>query len=176
MKDALNWIAGVATALAIAFASIAVAQAQSEEGSFEQIKLTEAQVKGYLAASKKLAAVSEKIEAAGDKPDPKLLAQLETIAKANGFKNYDELDNVISNISFVLSGFDDKGNFTDPHAALKSELEQVKADKSVKGEEKKKMIAEIEQSLKTTPELKFKENIEVVKKYLKDLDDVLQKQ
>lgn len=174
MKEALNWVLGAAAAVVMSFALLA--PAQSQESSFDQVKLTEAQVKGYLAASKKLAAVSEKIEAAGDKPDAKLLAELEGIAKANGFKDYDELDNVISNISFVLSGFDDKGQFTDPHAALKSELEQVKADTSVKGEEKKKMIAEIEEAIKTTPELKYKENIEIVKKYLKELDDLLQKQ
>jgi len=174
MKASINWMLGIAAALAMCFATLNIANAQDVQ--LQQIKLTETQIKGYLAASKPLAEVAEKIEAAGDKSDPKLLAQLEDIAKQHGFKSYDELDLVISNISFVLSGFDDKGGFTDPHAALKDELEQVKADKGMKADEKANAIAEIEEAIKTTPPLTHQENVTLVKKYLKELDDILQGQ
>lgn len=174
MNGTINWILGLVAATMMCFAPIGAAQAQEDQ--FVQVKLTDQQVKGYLAASKKLAAISEKIEAGGDKPDPKLLDDLESVAKANGFKSYEELDTVISNISFVLSGFDDKGEFTDPHDALKSELEQVKGDTSMKADEKAKMVKEIEEAMKTTPPLQYKENVAVVKKHLKQLDEILQKQ
>lgn len=174
MNGTFKWILGLAAAAMMCFAPLAIAQAQEDQ--FVQVKLTDQQIKGYLAASKKLAAISEKIEAGGDKPDPKLLDELEAVAKANGFKSYDELDTVISNISFVLSGFDDKGNFTDPHDALKAELEQVKGDTSMKADEKAKMVKEIEEAMKTTPPLKYKENVALVKSHLKELDEILQKQ
>ena len=174
MNAAFNWMIGVIALVAVGLVPLAGARAQDEQ--LQQIKLTDAQVKGYLAASKRLGEVSEKLEAAGEKPDPKLLEELEAIAKANGFKSYDELDVVIANISFVLSGFDDKGEFSDPHEALKAELEQIKGDSSIKADEKAKMVEEIEEALKSTPPLQYKENIAVVKKHLKALDAVLQQQ
>ena len=36
------------------------------------------------------------------KPDPKVTAQLEAVAKKNGFASYDEYNNVVDNISLVL--------------------------------------------------------------------------
>jgi hypothetical protein len=174
MKASLNLMFSLAATLALCFAPLSNASAQDVQ--LEQVKLTEAQVKGYLAASKPLAEIAEKLEAAGDNPDPKLTAELENIAKQNGFQSYDELDLVISNISFVLSGFDDKGEFTDPHIALKEELEQIKGDKSMKANEKSQAIAEIEEAIKATPPLQHKENVALIKKYLPQLDEVLQGQ
>ena len=40
------------------------------------------------------------------KPDAKVTAQLEAVAKKNGFASYDEYNNVVDNISIVLAGFD----------------------------------------------------------------------
>lgn len=168
MNVSLKWLAGIMAAVALCFAAAGTASAQDEQ--IKQIELTEAQVKGYISAGKALAEVSEKIEAGGDKPDPKLLEKLEDIAKANGFKSYEELDLVISNVSLVLSGMDDKGNFTEPSELLKDELVQVKGDKSIKAKEKKEYIEEIEAAIKSTPKVEFKSNVALVKKHLKALD------
>jgi recombination DNA repair RAD52 pathway protein len=168
MNVALNRLVGILAAIVLCFTATGIANAQDEQ--IKQIKLTEAQVKGYISAGKALAEVSEKIEAGGDKPDPKLLAQLEDIAKSNGFKSYEELDLVVSNVSLILSGMDDKGNFTEPSEVLKDELEQVKGDKTIKAKEKKEYTEEIEAAIKSTPKVQFMSNVALVKKYLKQLD------
>jgi len=172
MNGAFKTVLGVVAALALSFSLLTTAHAQEEQ--FQQIKLTDAHMKGYIAANNDLSELAKKIEAAGDKPDPKLMDQLEALAKKYGFASYEELDTVIANVSYMLSGFDDKGNFTDPSAALATELEQAKADTSIKKEDKDKMIQEIEEALKATPKLKYTENIEVVKKYVGELDKLAQ--
>jgi hypothetical protein len=168
MNAVFNRLVGILAAAVLCFTVTGMANAQDEQ--IKQIKLTEAQVTGYLGAGKKLSEISQKIEQGGDNPDPKLLEQLETVAKANGFKSYEELDLVVSNISLILSGMDEKGNFTEPSEILKDELEQVKADQSIKGDEKKQYIEEIEAAIASTPKVQYESNVELVKKYLKQLD------
>ena len=172
MNGSFSRMLSILAAVAICFASFSIANAQDDQ--MQQIKLTDAHVKGYIGASKQLAKITKKIEEGGDKPNPKLLSQLDAIAKKHGFKSYNELDIVIANISFVLSGFDDKGKFTDPSIVLKDELAQVKGDRSIKSKEKKKMIAEITEAMKATKPLKHKSNVALVKKHLEKLDAVLQ--
>src|SRR5690242_780213 len=70
----------------------------------KQIKLTEDQVKNFIAAQPDLASIATKIQAAGDKPDPALQAELEGIATKHGFGNFAELDDVAANISIVMAG------------------------------------------------------------------------
>ena len=48
-----------------------------------------------------LAAIASKIQAAGEKPNPALQAELEGIATKHGFGNFAELDDVAANISIV---------------------------------------------------------------------------
>ena len=50
-------------------------------------------------------AITEKLPE-NAKPDPKVTAQLEAVAKKNGFAGYDEYNDVVDNISLVLGGFD----------------------------------------------------------------------
>jgi hypothetical protein len=58
-----------------------------------------------LAASKDVDAITDKIPD-NAKPDPKVDAQLDAVAKKNGFASYDEYNSVVDNISLVLGGFD----------------------------------------------------------------------
>ena len=76
-----------------------------QEAPLKQIALTEAQVASVLAATKEMDPVTEKIPDDG-KPDPKLTAQLDGIAKKNGFASYDDYNIVVDNINLVLGGFD----------------------------------------------------------------------
>ena len=137
----------------------------------KQIQLSDKQVEGFIAAQKDLAAIANKIQAAGDKPDPALQKDLDDIAKKNGFAGFGELDDVASNISIVMAGLDPQsGNFVDPVEALKKELEDVKADSSIPEADKKQLSEELAEAIKTTQPLQFKENIEVVKRHRADIE------
>jgi hypothetical protein len=141
----------------------------------KQIKLTDKQVTGFISAQKDLAAIASKIQAAGDKPDAALQGELEGIAKKHGFVGFSELDDVAANISIVMAGLDPQsGTFTDPIEALKKELEDVKKDASIPDADKKQLVSELEEAIKTTPTLQNKENIEIVKSHRVDIEKSLQ--
>ena len=154
---------------------LAQGQKQEEaEQSFKQVRLTHKQVQAFIAAHKQLAPLSSKLEAAGDKVDPALQKQVEQIAKSNGFASLEELGDVSANISIVLAGLDPKtGQFTEPPELIRQEIEALKQDKQAPQKEKDQAIAEMQAALKAAAPLQFKENIEVVRKYQKDLDEVL---
>jgi hypothetical protein len=158
--------------LAFAFGT-GPAAAQSSE--FKQLKLSEKQVQGFIAAQKDLAAIASELQAAGDKPDPKLQTKLEDIAKKNGFASFTELDDVAANISIVMAGLDPQsGNYVDPLEALKKELEEVKVDKSIPDADRKQLEDELAEAIKTTPALEHKENIDVVKKHRDAIEKAMQ--
>lgn len=165
-----------AVSLAIAFAVIiggltsAMAQDNSEALQLKQIALTEAQVKGYLKIGPKLNGMFDRIDQAGGQPDEKLSADLEALAKEGGFKTFNELETVVSNVTFVMSGINEEdGSFTEPAEMLKQELAETEADASIKAEEKKQLVASIKASIKETPKLKYPGNITVVKTHFKAL-------
>jgi hypothetical protein len=141
----------------------------------KQMKLTDKQVQGFVDAQKDLAAISSKLQAAGDKPDPALQAELEKIAKKHGFASFAELDDVAANISIVMAGLDPQtGDYTDPLEALKKELDEVKSDASIPDADKKQLVEELTDAIKTTPPLEHKENIEVVKKHREEIEKAMQ--
>jgi hypothetical protein len=144
------------------------------EPQFKQVKLTEKKVQGFIAAQKQLAPLSSKLEASADKPDPALQKQVEEIAKSNGFSTVDELDEVSANISLVLAGLDTQtGQFTEPPDQIRKEMEAIKQDKQMSQEEKNQALAEMQNALKTATPLQFKENVALVKKYRKQLDELI---
>lgn len=141
----------------------------------KQVPLSDKQVEGFIAAQKDLTAIAGKIQAAGDKPDAALQAELDGIAKKHGFTTFGELDDVAANISIVMAGLDPQtGNFVDPLEALKKELEDVKADASIPEADKKQLTDELSEAIKSTPPLQHKGNVEVVKKYRADIEKALQ--
>ena len=146
-------------------------QVQPETEALTQIQLTEKQVQGYIAAQKELTPLMEKLNAAGDKPDPKLEAQVESVVKKHGFASFDEYDDVAGNISLVMTGIDPQSKaFTEPPAALKKQIAEITADKSIAAKEKKQMLDELNASLKTAAPIQHRGNIELVKKYFDQLD------
>ena len=73
-----------------------------------------------------------------EKPDPKLDAQAEAVAKKNGFASLDEFEGVSTNISMIMSGIDPQTKkFTEPPEQIRKEIAALKADKSVPEAEKK---------------------------------------
>ena len=165
-----------AIAAAIVFAgTMAPAQSQTTTTDFKQVQLAEKSVQGFIAAQKDLAAMASKLQAAGEKPDPKLQAELEGVATKNGFANFAELDDVAANISMVMAGLDPQsGEYVDPIEAIKKEMDEIKKDDKIPEKDKKQMLEEMEQALKTTPPLQFKENVVIVKKFQKEIEKALQ--
>src|SRR5580692_884922 len=80
-----------------------MAPAQAAPPPLKQMALTEKQIEAMLAADQEMDPVIDKMTP-NTKPDPKITAQLEAIAKKNGFASYDDYNNVSDNISLVFSG------------------------------------------------------------------------
>ena len=144
------------------------------EMAVKQIALTEKQIEGVLAASKDMDAITDKIPD-NAKPDPKVDAQLEAVAKKNGFASYDEYNNVIDNISMVLGGFDPATKkYIGTEAVIKAQIAQVQADKKMPAKDKKEALADLNDALKSpAPAIENKGNIDLVTKYYDKLADAL---
>jgi hypothetical protein len=141
----------------------------------KQMALTEKQVEGVLAASKDIDAITDKIPA-NAKPDPNVNAQLDAVAKKNGFAGYAEYNDVTDNISMVLAGFDPATKtYVGAEAVLKAQIAAVQADKKMPAKDKKQALDEMNAALKTpAPVIENKGNIDLVAKYYDKLADALQ--
>ena len=105
-----------------------------------QIKLTEKHIEGFIAAQRDLSAVTEKMQGSvfSNHPNAKYEAELNAGTKKHGFKNFAEYEAVAASISLVMAAIDPQTKvFADPRAAIKKELEQVSADKTIGNSEKK---------------------------------------
>ncbi len=144
-----------------------------DQSQLKQIKLTEKQVRDFISAQKQLTPLASKLESATDTPDPALQKQVEQIAKSNGFSTLDEFDDVAANISLVLAGLDPQsGQFTEPPDQIKKDMDELKQDKQLSQKDKDQALAQMQEALKSAAPLQFKENVAVVKKYQKELDQV----
>ncbi|MEH2566556.1 hypothetical protein [Bradyrhizobium sp. AZCC 2289] len=173
-------VAGLAVALTALSHSSALAQAKqapanqmapaqaapAQAPQIKQIALTDKQVEAALAATKEMDPITEKIPE-NAKPDPKITAQLEGIAKKSGFASYDEYNNVVDNISLVLGGFDPATKkYVGSDAVLKAQIAQVQADKKMSAKDKKEALADLNEALKyPAPAIENKGNIDLVTKY-----------
>ena len=148
--------------------------AQQQAPAVKQIALTEKQVQGVLTASKDVDAITDKIPE-NAKPDPKIDAQLDAVAKKNGFVSYDEYNTVVDNISLVLGGFDPATKkFVGAEAVLKAQIAQVQADKKMPAKDKKAALADLNEALKSPPPaIENKGNIDLVGKYYDKLSEAL---
>jgi len=147
----------------------APAQQQAEPAQappLKQIALTDKQIEGVLAAQKDMDAITEKLPE-NAAPDQKVIAQLDAIAKKNGFAGYDDYNNVIDNISLVLGGFDPATKkYVGTEAVIKAQIAQVKANTKMPAKDKKEALDELNDALKTpAPAVENKGNIDLVSKY-----------
>jgi hypothetical protein len=151
-----------------------VAPPAAEAPTIKQIALTEKQIEGVIAASKDVDAITDKIPD-NAKPDPKIDAQLDAVAKKNGFASYDEYNTVVDNISLVLGGFDPATKkFVGAETVLKAQVAQVQADKKMSAKDKKEALADLNEALKSPPPaIENKGNIDLVAKYYDKLAEVL---
>lgn len=139
----------------------------------KQIALTEAQIQSVLAAAKEMDPIEEKMD--DDKPDPKLTAQLDGIAKKNGFASYADYNVVVDNINLVLGGFDTTTKkYVGPEAVIRAQIAEVQADKKMSAKDKKEELADLNDALKSPgPAIENKGNIDLVTKYYDKLAEAL---
>jgi hypothetical protein len=143
---------------------------QQEAPPLKQMALTEKQIQGVLAASKEMDAIMSKLPEDAQ-PDAKALAQLDAIAKKNGFASYDDYNNVTDNIGLVIAGFDPATKkYVGNDAMVKAQIAQVQADKSMSPKDKKDALADLNEALKNPPPaIQNKGNIDLVAKYYDQL-------
>ncbi|MDR3489415.1 MAG: hypothetical protein P4M05_31555 [Bradyrhizobium sp.] len=162
-------MATVSSGAALAQAKQQMAPAQAappQEAAVKQMALTEKQVQGVLAAGPEMDAITEKLPE-NSKPDPKINAQLEGVAKKNGFASYQEYNNVLDNISLVMAGFDPATKkYVGADAVIKAQIAEVQADKKMSAKDKKEALADLNEALKAPAQpIENKGNIDLVAKY-----------
>lgn len=147
---------------------------QQQEAPLKQVALTEAHVQGVLAAAKDMDPLTEKIPESG-KPDAKLAAQLDGVAKKNGFASFDDYNTIVDNITMVLGGFDPATKkYVGAEAVIKLQIAQVQADKKMSAKDKKEALEDLNGALKAPqPVIENKGNIDLVTKYYDKLAEAL---
>jgi hypothetical protein len=128
----------------------------------KQIALSEKQVERFIAAQRKMAAAKAEDE-------------FEAIAKEYGFTGIEEHDDVEANILLLLEGFDPRSRtFLEPPVQIKRLIEETKADRSLPEDERKQVVGELTEALKSAKPIQYPANVELVRKYYDKLQAVLQ--
>ncbi len=155
-------------------APAAPAAGQPQMPPMKQIALTEKQIDGAVAASKEMDPITSKMQP-NAKPDPKVIAQLEGVAKKNGFASYDEYNNVMDNIGAVFSGIDPATKkYVGAEAVIKAQIAEVQADKKMSPKDKKAALDDLNMALKDpAPEIQNKGNIDLVVKNYDKLSPIM---
>jgi hypothetical protein len=162
------------SALAQAKQQMAPAPAAGQPPALKQIALTEKQIEAVLVAQKDMNAITDKLPQDA-KPDPKVMAQLEGIAKKNGFAGSDDYNNVLDNINLVEAGIDPATKkYVGSEAVIKAQIAQVQADKKMSAKDKKQALDDLNMAMKSPePPVQNKGNIDLVLKYYDKLSAVL---
>jgi hypothetical protein len=157
----LAWVSGTASAQAPGPAPI------------KQVKLSEKQVEGFIAAHKEVVETWDKMQS--DKAaESAVKAQLDKIAKKFGFKDHAEYDIVVTNVEMVMYGLDPQTKtFTEPTEVAKKELEAALADKNLSEKERKRVQEDFTLQLKMMRPIENAGNIELVKKYYDQIEPLL---
>src|SRR6476659_5240913 len=95
-----------------------------------------------------------------DKRDPKVMEQLEAVAKKYKFANYAEYEYVAEIIGLVMSVIDpDSKKYVSPDAVIKKHIAFIDSEKLAPND-KKRQLEELQSKLKSPPEpVKFPANI-----------------
>jgi hypothetical protein len=131
----------------------------------KQIALSDKQIDGAVAASKDMDPITAKLQP-NAKPDAKVIAQLEGVAKKNGFASYEEYNSVMDNIGLVFAGIDSTTKkYVGSQAVIKAQIAEVQADKKMSPKDKKAALDDLNMALKDPgPEVQNKGNIDLVTK------------
>ena len=182
IRPAVLSIACLAASIAVISSTDALAQAKQQMApakqmapaqaapqqppAVKQMALTEKQIQGVLAASKDMDAITAKLPE-NAQPDAKAMAQMDGVAKKNGFAGADEYNDVTDNIGMVMSGIDSQSKkYVGNEAVIKAQIAQIQADKKMAPKDKKEALADLNDALKNpAPAIQNKGNIDLVIKY-----------
>src|SRR6476469_4739387 len=144
--------------------NVVAQEATAPDENLKQIALTDAQIESFIGAQKEMVPIVAKAPEA-DKPDPKVMEQLEAVAKKFKFANYAEYDDVAENIGLVMSGIDpDTKKYVGPDAVIKKHIAFIDSE-NLAANDKKRQLEELQSKLKSLPEpVKFPSNIDFVEK------------
>jgi hypothetical protein len=161
-------LAAISNTAALAQAKAAPAPAAQDAAPppVKQMALTDKQIEGVLSASKDMDAVSSKLPE-NAQPDAKAMAQLDGVAKKNGFASFDEYSDVTDNIGMVMAGIDPATKkYVGNDAVIKSQIAEVNADKKMSAKDKKEALEDLNDAMKNpAPAIQNKGNIDLVVKY-----------
>jgi len=173
----LGAVFSIALAAALTLGALSqnvVAQESTSPGEgLKQVALTDAQIENFIAAQKEMVPIVAKAPS-GDQRDPKIMEQLEALAKKYKFANYAEFDDVDGNIGLVMSGIDpDTKKYVGPDAVVQKEIAAIESEK-LAPKDKKGQIDELQSDLKSPVEpVKFPANIDLVVKNYDKLNAAL---
>jgi hypothetical protein len=178
-------IACLAASIAVTSSTDALAQAKQQMAPAQaapqqpppvkQMALTEKQIQGVLAASKDMDAITAKLPE-NAQPDAKAMAQMDAVAKKNGFASGAEYNDVTDNIGMVMSGIDSTTKkYVGNEAVIKAQMAEVQADKKMSPKDKKEALDDLNDALKQpAPAIQNKGNIDLVLKYYDKLAATMQ--
>ena len=151
-------------ALALGASSNKVVAGEAPDENLKQIALTDVRIESFIGAQKEMVPIVAKAPDP-DKPDPKVMDQLEGVAKKYNFANYAEYRDVAENIGLVMSGIDpDTKKYVGPDAVIKKHIAFIDSE-NLAADAKKGQLEELQSQLKSLPEsVKFPTNIDLVEK------------
>ena len=128
-----------------------------------QMALTQKQIDGVVAAQKDMDAITSKMQP-NARPDAKVMASLDGVAKKNGFANYADYNGVMDNIGLVFGGIDPASKkYVGSGAVIKTQIAQIQADKKMSAKDKKQALDELNDALKQPePTIENKGNVDLV--------------
>jgi hypothetical protein len=182
LRVAFAILVTVAVVQASTVSIVSTAATAQPRRTLKQIKLTETQVQAAVASLKEMKPIRERLWAAtwrkGREPTSdehaKHDAQFELVARSHGFKDLDEHEEVVENMLLVHSSIDPQTKaFTDRRVAIEKDMADATADKTMPEQERKLVLEEFREELKSVQAIQFPTNIELVKKYYDQLADAL---
>jgi hypothetical protein len=168
MYKTFHFTIAVLVIIFVGFPANARAQVQAT-----QIQLTEKNMEGFIAAQKDMSVLAEKMHGAAflNQADSKYRAEREAISRKYGFRDFAEYEAVTKNISIVITAIDPRTKeYADPQIAIKKEIDDVRGDKTIPNKEKKQLLAELNEALKSAPPVQSAINIELIRKYYDKID------
>lgn len=171
---ALSIACAVASFTAVTADRAMAQQAGGAPTQLKQVALSQKQIDGAVSAQKEMEALTAKMQP-NSKPDPKVLAQVDAVAKKNGFASTDEYYTVMDNISLVYGGIDPATKkYVGSEAVLKAQIAEVQADKKMSSKDKKEALDQLNEALKQPePAVENKGNIDLVVKNYDKLAPVM---
>lgn len=142
----------------------------------KQVKLTEKQVESFVAAhaDKDFAALIQKLLGPKQTAEAKVMGELDGAAAKHGFKDYAEYVDVFNTIGVAMNHIDPQTKaLVNPEAEIKKEIEEINGDKSIAEDERKQMLQELDDALKSLQPVAHASNIDLVLKHHDKLKDLL---